>query len=445
MTPQIEQEQERASSAKLQERWSILPPEERVQGFQSMSRNEADDFFLSRTPHGQATIIMGIPPIERRLWMRLLEPDDAADVLQEVPEEARAELMHLLDEPTRREVAALLAYDEDEAGGLMSPRFARIRPDMTVDEAISYLRRQARNGLETLYYAYILDREQRLLGIVSFRELFTAHPDQPIKEVMHTDVITVPETMDQEIVSRIVSENDFVALPVVDNEGHMKGIITFDDVIDVVQEEATEDIQKIGGMQALEVPYLQTGLLPMLKKRVGWLALLFVGEMFTAFAMGYYEDEIARAVVLALFIPLIISSGGNSGSQASTLVIRSMALGEIRVRDWWHIMRREILSGVSQGVILSLIAICMVGLLFWQGVFQSHENHVFLIAATVACSVIGVVLWGTVAGSMLPFLLRTVRLDPASASAPLIATLVDVSGLVIYFTTARLILHGVLL
>lgn len=445
MTPQIEQERENLSSAALQERWSILPPEDRVQGFQLMDRNEANDFFLTRTPHGQATIIMGIPQAERRLWMRLLEPDDAADVLQEVPEEARSELMRLLDEPTRREVAALLAYEEDEAGGLMSPRFARIRNDMTVDEAISYLRRQARNGLETLYYAYVLDREQRLLGVVSFRELFTAHSDRPIKEVMHGDVITVPETMDQENVSRIVSEYDFVALPVVDSEGHMKGIITFDDVIDVVHEEATEDIQKIGGMQALEDPYLQTGFLSMLKKRVGWLSILFIGEMFTAFAMGHYEDEIARAVVLALFIPLIISSGGNSGSQASTLVIRAMALGEVQLRDWWHIMRREILSGFSQGVILSLIATCMVGLLFWQGVFQSRDNHVFLIAATVACSVIGVVLWGTIAGSMLPFLLRTIRLDPASASAPLIATLVDVSGLVIYFSTARLILHGVLL
>ncbi|MBN1655235.1 MAG: magnesium transporter [Deltaproteobacteria bacterium] len=445
MTPQPEQEQERLSTVQLGERWSILPPEERVQGFQMMDRSEADAFFQSRTPHGQATIVMGVPRAERRLWMRLLEPDDAADLLQEVPEEARPELMQLLDEPTRREVSALLAYAEDEAGGLMSPRFARIRPDMTVDEAISYLRRQARNSLETLYYAYVLDREQRLLGVVSFRELFTAHPGQPIREVMHTDVITVPETMDQEIVSRIVSEYDFVALPVVDADGHMKGIITFDDVIDVVEEEATEDIHKLGGMAALEVPYLQTGFLPMLKKRVGWLSLLFVGEMFTAAAMGHYEDEIARAVVLALFIPLIISSGGNSGSQASTLVIRAMALGEIRLRDWWHIMRREVLSGLSQGVILSLIAICMVGVLFWQGVFQSHDHHVFLIAATVASSVIGVVLWGTVAGSMLPFVLRTVRLDPASASAPLIATLVDVSGLVIYFSMARVILHGVLL
>src|SRR5437763_1266627 len=233
----------------------------------------------------------------------------------------------------------------------MTPRYARLRPDMSVAEAITYLRRQARERLETIYYVYVLDAEQRLIGVITFRELFSAAPDKTVRDIMHTDVVTAHESMDQEALSRLFAEHDFLAIPVLDDERHVKGIVTVDDIVDVVQEEATEDIQKFGGMEALDAPYLQVPLYRMIRKRAGWLAALFIGEMLTATAMAFYEGEIARAVVLALFVPLIISSGGNSGSQASTLVIRAMALGEVKLRDWWRVVRRELITGLALGSI----------------------------------------------------------------------------------------------
>src|SRR5262245_36148847 len=256
-----------------------------------------------------------MPPRERRAWLRLMPPVVVAASMGECPGEGRGQRCSLLDDSSRREVNARLAYAEDEAGGLMNPRFARVRPEMTVEEAIRYVRRQAPN-LETIYYVYVLDGEQRLLGVVSFRELLLAPGDKPVREVMHEDVITVPEEMDQEAVARVIAQHDILAVPVVDAEKRVKGIVTVDDVVDVVETEATEDIQKIGGTAALDAPYLQTSIAQMIKKRAGWLAILFVGEMFTASAMGVYEDDLKRAIVLSLFIPLIISSGGNSGSQA---------------------------------------------------------------------------------------------------------------------------------
>jgi magnesium transporter len=340
-------------------------------------------------------------------------------------------------------VGALLAYAEDEAGGLMNPHYARLRPDATIDEAISYLRRQARDRAETIYYVYVLDEQQRLLGVVSFRELFAAPPGKRVQDIMHTDFVTLREDQDQESVSQVFAKTGYLAVPVVDAENRIKGIVTVDDVVDVVQEEATEDIQKIGGVEALDEPYLSISLGKMIRKRGGWLAALFIGEMLTATAMGYFQDEIARAVVLALFVPLIISSGGNSGSQATTLVIRAMALGEVGLRDWWRVIRREVLSGLGLGILLATIGLARI--LLWQFLFHTYGEHYGLVAITVAVSLVGVVLWGTVAGSMLPFGLRALGLDPASASAPFVATLVDVSGLVIYFTVAIVVMRGTLL
>jgi magnesium transporter len=432
-------------AAELQDAWAVLSTEERLEGLKLLPYADAEDLLLSLPARDQAELILAMPPGERRAWMRLLPPDDAADVVQAAPEEDRDQLLALLDEPTRKEVGALLAYAEDDAGGLMSPRFARLRPEMSVDEAITYLRRQARERLapETIYYVYVLDAEQRLLGVVSFRELFAAPSDKTVRDIMHTDVVTAPEEMDQEALSRLFSEHDFLAIPVVDRDRHVKGIVTADDILDVVQEEATEDIQKIGGMEALDAPYLEVGFWSMVRKRGGWLAILFVGEMLTATAMGYFEHEIARAVVLALFVPLIISSGGNSGSQASTLVVRSLALGELKLRDWWRVAAREIMSGVALGTLLATIGLTRI--LAWQLFFGVYGEHYVLIALTVAGSLVGVVTWGTLAGSMLPLLLRRLGFDPASASAPFVATLVDVSGLVIYFSVASLVLRGTLL
>jgi magnesium transporter len=443
MSETVNEVREALSGSELQELWSSLAPEARLEAFKALSRAEAEDFFSNLSAPDQVELLLALPAVERRGWMRFLAPDDAADVVQAAPEEERDGLLALLDDSTRKEVTALLAYAEDQAGGLMSPRFARVRPDMTADEAISYLHKQARERVETIYYVYVLDAQQRLVGVVSFRQLFEAPGGMKVRDLMQTEVVTVSEQMDQEDVGLLFARHSLLAIPVVDADRHMKGVVTVDDIVDVVQEEATEDIQKIGGMEALDEPYLDIGLFRMIRKRAGWLSALFMSETLTATAMGYYEHEIARAVVLALFIPLIISSGGNSGSQASTLVVRAMALGEVRLRDWWRVMRREFAAGLALGSILGMIGLFRI--LLWPTRATLYGEHYILVAITVAGSLVGVVLWGTISGSMLPLILRRLGFDPASASAPFVATLVDVTGLVIYFTVASVILYGTLL
>ena len=435
----------RLNADELREAWSLLPREDRVEGFRLLQPDDAEDFFLDLTARDQCELVMGLRPGERRLWLRLLPPDDAADLVQEADDEDRADLLGLIDQATRREVTALLAYEEDEAGGLMSSRFSRVRPDMTVDEAIAYLRRQAMRDtdVETIYYVYVLDGEQRLLGVLSFRELFSARGNLRVNEVMNTDFVAVPDELDQEEVARVFADYDVVALPVVDADGHMVGIVTVDDIVDVVEEEATEDVQKYGGMEALEDPYMRTSFFELMKKRVGWLALLFVGEMFTVRALGYFEIQLEKAVVLSLFIPLIISSGGNSGSQASTLVIRAMTVGEVRLRDWWRVARREILSGLALGSVLGLMG--FVRIVAGSSLGLDPQPHAVRLGFAIGLSLIAVVILGTMAGSMLPFALRRVGFDPASASAPLVATVVDLTGLLIYFLIATLLLTGFLL
>jgi magnesium transporter len=431
------------SLADMREAWPVLSAGDRALSIMLVVRPDAEDFFSGLSSHDQSEVLLALPAGERRSWMRSLPPDDAADVVQEAPAGRREELIALLDNGARAEIRSLLAYKEDVAGGLMNPRYARMRADMTVDEAITYLRRQSREHPETLYYVYVLDDQQRLAGVASFRELFAAPPGTMVRDIMNRDVISVTEHMEQETLSKIFAEHDLVAVPVVDEAGRMKGIVTVDDIVDVVQEEATEDIQKLGGMEALDAPYFKTALAHMIRKRAGWLTALFIGEMLTATAMAYFETAISRAVVLALFIPLIISSGGNSGSQATTLIIRAMALGEVRLRDWWRVARRELAAGLALGSILG--AIGFVRILAWQPFTHLYGEHYLLIALTVALALIGVVTWGTLTGSLLPFLLRRLGFDPASASAPFVATLVDVSGIVIYFTVAALLLTGTLL
>jgi len=431
------------SLTELYDAWPVLSFDERVEGFEFLQRDQADDFFLQLSARDRAHLVLALPPGERRLWMRLLPPDDAADVIQEAPAEEREGLLALLDDATRREVKGLLDYAEDEAGGLMNTRYSRLRADMSVGEAISYLRRDAQHREKSVYYVYVVDAEERLVGVVSFRDLIVAPPDTSVKEVMHTEVISARDDLDQEALSKLFMRYHLLMMPIVDADGRIKGVVSVNDIVDVVQEEATEDIQKIGGVSTLEGPYLQVPLLRMIRKRAGWLAALFLGEMLTATAMGQFEAEIARAVVLALFVPLIISSGGNSGSQATTLVIRAMALGEVRIRDWWRVIRRELVTGLGLGIILASIG--LVRILLWQFLFDTYGDHYLLVAMTVALSLTGVVLWGSLMGSILPFVLRGLGFDPASASAPFVATLVDVTGLVIYFTVAAVVLRGTLL
>jgi magnesium transporter len=423
--------------------WPILSAAERVEGFEFLPRDDADNFFLQLSARDRAELILALPGGERRLWMRLLPPDDAADVIQAAPAATRDHLISLLDDFSQREVKGLLDYAEDEAGGLMNTRYSRLRVDMTVDEAISYLRRDARAREKTVYYVYVVDAEERLLGVVSFRDLIVAPGDKRVGDVMRTEVISARDDLDQEALSKLFMRHHLLMMPIVDSAGRIKGVVSVNDIVDVVQEEATEDMQKLGAVAALDEPYLKISLTRMIKKRAGWLAALFLGEMLTATAMGRFEAEIARAVVLALFVPLIISSGGNSGSQATTLVIRAMALGEIRLRDWWRVIRREVVTGLSLGAILAAIGLTRI--LLWQGLFDAYGEHYFLVALTVALSLVGVVLWGSIVGSLLPFILRGSGFDPASASAPFVATLVDVTGLVIYFTVAAFVLRGTLL
>lgn len=436
------QEHGKTPFEELLESWPHIPREEKAPTFRGLSDDDAEDLFLSLSARDQAILFADFTRAERRLWIRFLAPDDATDLIQELPDEMRNDLLAMVDETARREIIALLSYREDEAGGLMSPRFARVRPDMLVAEAIRYVRQQAQ-VVDPIHYVYVLDSAQRLKGVISLRQLFVSPAEKRVSDVMESELVTIPAEMDQESVSRIFTQHRYGALPVTDTDGKMQGVVTVDDILDVSQEEATEDIQKLGGTEALDAPYPQVSLLEMVRKRAGWLTLLFVGEMFTASAMGRFEEEIQRAVVLALFIPLIISSGGNSGSQATTLIIRALALQQLRLSDWWRVFLREALTGLALGLILAGVGVLRI--LAWPNREAVYTEHYMLVAITVSLSLVGVVLFGSLVGSMLPFILRRFNLDPASASAPLVATLVDVSGVVLYFEVARLLLRGTLL
>ncbi|HDZ58643.1 MAG TPA: magnesium transporter, partial [Ignavibacteriales bacterium] len=316
------------------------------------------------------------------------------------------------------------------------------KPDWTIEEALNYIRDNAEDS-ETLNIVYVINDKGNLLDDIKIREFILARLDQKVSDLMDGNYVALNVTDDQETAVNVFKKYDRVALPVVDKNGVLIGIVTVDDVLDVAEEEATEDIQKLAAVEVLEEPYSTIPIFSMVKKRVVWLTILFLGETLTAFAMGHFKDEISKAVVLSMFIPLIISSGGNSGSQASTLVIRAMALGEIKLKDWWKIIRREVFSGLSIGIILGAIGFFQVILL--SRFIPALNDHLILISLTVGFSLIGVVLWGTLLGSTMPFILKSFSVDPATSSGPLMATLVDVTGLIIYFTVALTVLGGTLL
>jgi magnesium transporter len=429
----------------LLEAWPVMNEINRTEILKDIDRHVLEDLFIHLGTDFKADLLKYVDAHQRWTLVHLLPPDDLTDVVQAVSEELREEILKSLEEYLRAEVKALLAYKEDQAGGRMNPRYARLRPEMTVEEAIRYLRNLTRFQAELIYQAYIVDPQNKLLGVVSLRQLFANPPTARLADVMHKgdEMVKIPAQMDQEEIGKLFKKKGFTALPVVDDQEHIIGVVTIDDVVKVVQEEATEDFQKLGGMEALDAPYFSTAFRHLIQKRAGWLLALFIGEMFTATAMGYFEHEIEKAVVLALFIPLIISSGGNSGSQASTLIIRAMALGEVRLKDWWRVFLRESAAGLSLGFILGSVGFLRI--IIWPARHTVYGEHFLLVGLTVAFSLVGIVLWGAVAGAMLPFFLRKVKVDPATASAPFVATLVDVSGLVIYFTVASLFLKGTLL
>ncbi len=384
-----------------------------------------------------------------------MTPDERADVLEDLDEETADEILSELTPEAAAETERLLQYDPYTAGGLMTTEFVSVAEALTVEQALRSVRAMARAGRkEAMYTVYTTDAAGRLRGVLSLRELLAAPEGARLADLAWSEVVSVGPDTPQEEVSNITSNYDLVALPVVDDQQRVLGVVTVDDVIDVIQEEQTEDAQKVGGMEALDEPYMTIGLVDMLRKRGGWLAVLFVGELFTASAIHHYEGALDKLLILSTFIPLIIASGGNSGSQATSLIIRAMALGEVRLADWWRVARRELPTGFSLGLLLG--ALGFIRILAWQymatgewhvgslSLGHDYEGLAVPIALTVSVALIGVVTFGSLVGSMLPFVLRRLGADPASASAPFVATLVDVSGIVIYFTAASLFLGSLL-
>jgi magnesium transporter len=421
-----------------------LPFEQDAVVFRVLPRQVATETFEYLAADKQQELIEALAHEQERLVSLLndLSPDDRTALLEELPGPVAQRLLNLLS-PKEREVAVkLLGYPEYSIGRLMTPDYVAIRLSWTVNDVLEHIRRHGKDS-ETLNILYVVDDQWHLIDDLRIREILLANPQAHIADLADNRFVALKATDDQEAAVRVFREQGRTALPVTDSQGILLGIVTIDDVLDVAEEEATEDIHKVGGLEALDMPYLMTPFATLVQKRARWLVALFLGEMLTATAMSYYEHEISRAVVLALFVPLIISSGGNSGSQAASLIIRALAVGEVGLRDWWNVMRREIFSGLTLGLVLGVIGFLRVTL--WQQLFGIYGEHWILIATTVSFSLVGVVLWGTISGSMLPFIMQRLGVDPATSSTPFVATLVDVTGLVIYFSVAAMLLHGTLL
>ncbi len=391
----------------------------------------------------QKRIIKDLPPFKTAELLNELPPDDRTAFFEELPSNAVRELVKTLTPDERKVTLSLLGYPENSVGRLMTPDYVYVYEHDTVEDVLNTIRKYARSS-ETIDVIYVINDKGELLDDIRIKDFILASPDKRVDEMMDHRFIALHAEDDQEVANDAFKMNNRVALPVVSKSNKLLGIVTIDDVLWVAEEEYSEDIQKIGGTEALDEPYLEMPLVKLFKKRVGWLVVLFLGEMLTATAMGYFEGEIQKFVVLALFIPLIISSGGNTGSQASTLIIQAMAVGEITIASWWRVMRRELIQGVMLGSVLGIIGFIRV--LAWAkivpGVYGPHEIRV---AFTVGFALLGVVLWGTISGSMLPMVLKKAGADPAVSSAPFVATLVDVTGLVIYFSVAYMFLKGILL
>ena len=409
----------------------ILPHDLAAEVFEYLSLEDQEKLLLA-LGHEQVASILND-----------LSPDDRTALLEELPAPATQKLLNLLSPQERKIASDLLGYPKDSVGRRMTPEYVAIKQNWVVAEVLAELRRVGRER-ETLNQLYVVDEKGRLVDLVRLRNLVVADLNTPVVELLENKFFALRATDDQETAVAAFRKYDLTTLPVINSQDVLVGVVTVDDVLDVVEEEATEDMQKLGGMEALDAPYLSIGIFSMIKKRAGWLSVLFLGEMLTASAMNHFEGELARAIVLGSFIPLIISSGGNSGSQATSLIIRAMAVRDVTLRDWWRVLSRELVTGFSLGCVLAALGVIRILTWHYFG-FRDYGTHYFLIATAIGCSLIGVVLFGSLAGSMLPFILRKLGLDPAVSSAPFVATLVDVTGLIIYFTIAYAILHGTLL
>lgn len=419
-----------------------LPPDESGLIFRILPREQAAAVFQYQPIERQTELVQTLAQEQLVGVLNEMAPDDRTRLFEELPADVTRHTLSTLRPDELKVARQLLGYPEKTAGRFMTPEYLALRPGMTAADALGFIRQNAR-GRETLSVIYVTDDRGLLLKDLRLSTLVLAPPETSIADLHDRQLVSIPATAGRDEVVGTFEKYDRVALPVTDSQGILVGIITVDDVLDVAEEAATEDIQKLGGMEALEAPYLDIGYFEMVRKRAGWLAILFVGETLTATAMAFFEQEIARALVLTLFVPLIISSGGNSGSQATTLIIRGLAVRELSLSDWLRILRREASVGLALGCILGGLG--LVRILIWPDRATLYGPHFFLVGIAVAISLVGVVLFGTVCGSMLPLLLRRLGLDPAAASAPFVATLVDVTGLVIYFTAASLLLKGVLL
>lgn len=432
-----------------------LQPADSVEAMEPLSAAEQAVLFRL-LPTEQATELFEYLPVESQEKLlhamgnedaaKILDamaPDDRTALLEELPTQVCARLVERLSPGERQVALKLLDYPEDSIGRMMTSEYLVIRDEWTASQVLDHIRQHG-SDRETLNVLYVVSRDGKLLDDVRIREFLLCPLDRKVSEVRDGVFTALHATDDQETAVASFRKYDRTVLPVIDGHGGLVGIVTVDDILDVAEEEATEDIHKIGGMEHLDEPYMEISFGRLVKKRATWLVVLFVGELFTATAMKHYEAELAKALVLMAFVPLIISSGGNSGSQAATLIIRAMGIGEVRLKDWWRVMRREIFSGLALGFILAVLG--AVRITIWAEIFPNiYGEHWALIAMTVGISLMGVVLWGSLSGSMLPFLLKRLGLDPATSSAPFVATLVDVTGLVIYFAVAGVVLHGSLL
>lgn len=419
-----------------------IPEKDRAIVFRILPKENSSKTFEYLDFEIQEALLKSLAREEVSEILNEMSPDDRTELLEDLPGPVVKELVRLLSPEERSVAVKLLGYPEESVGRIMTPDFISVKSEWKIMEILDVVRERGKQ-VEYIDTIFVTDSLGKILDEITIKEVLLANPDSIVEDIMNFSYVSLNVTDNQEKAVEIFKEYDLYVIPVVNDENYLVGIVTADDVIDVIEEEATEDIQKFGGMEALDEPYISVPLLQMVRKRAGWLILLFLGEMLTATAMGFFEHEIAKAVVLALFIPLIISSGGNSGSQAATLTIRAMALGEIKLIDWWRVMRREILSGLLLGMVLGIIGFFRI--LVWNSFSNIYGEHWFLIGLTLFFTLIGVVMWGTLSGSMLPFVLRRFGLDPATSSAPFVATMVDVTGLIIYFTVATLLLSGTLL
>lgn len=410
--------------------FTIVPLEKQVRIFEHL------DYEI------QLIVLDHFPPIHVSQILNELPPDDRTQLFSKAPKELVGKWLSLLSIRERKDALKLLQYPEDSIGRLMTTDFIAVNPNWTCEKSIQFIRDYGLNS-ETINFLYVVDDKNKLIDDLKIREVLLADPSTTIREICDTRFSSLDANSDQETAIKVFKETDRYALPVTDYDGILLGIVTIDDLLDIIEREDTEDIQKLGGSEALEDPYFSTKLNLLIRKRAGWLIVLFIGEMLTATAMSFFEDEIAKAVVLALFIPLIISSGGNSGSQAATIITRALAIGEVKLTDWLKVFKRELISGIALGATLGIIGLLRV--VVWSFFFNTYGEHSFLLGLTIGLTLLGIVLWGTITGSMLPIILKKLGFDPAVSSAPFVATIVDVTGIVIYFSLAFLILKGTLL